>query len=251
MSTAAVTLPPVKPLRADDKGEGAGGGGAATQTDAGKGTEGAGGKGATGAGAETVMSKAAATESKEGAKGAESTETKGEKESKAEKPAPVDYEKWAPKEVAGVKRPEPTVKAFREAGKKFGLSAEQMQGLVDFDDERTKVLAQEYREEHERTTAGWLEAAKADKSIGGAKWSETTADLERVMTKFGADAEFKKLLDESGYGNHPAFIRVFAAIGKAMREDKLVGGAKGAGAGATKKPTLPELLYGSSAPAKS
>lgn len=238
----------MKPLRADDKGDGAGGGSGAASTQTGTGAD-AGKTDVKATGTETAMSKAAGTEgtkAADGAKGTESKETKAD--AKDTKAAPVDYEKWAPKEVAGVQRPEATVKAFREAGKKFGLSPEQMQGLVDFDDERTKVMAEEYRAELERTTAGWLEEAKADKTIGGSKWNETEADLERVMKKFGDDADFRKLLNESGYGNHPAFIRVFAGIGKAMREDKLVGGTKPAGG--AKKPTLPELLYGGSAPAK-
>lgn len=219
-------------FQADDKGDGAGGGNATA--DAGK-TETK--TGATGG--ETMLAKAGA-ETKTG--DATKTETKGD--AKETKPAPVDYEKWSPKEVQGLKRPEPTVKAFRDAGKKFGLSAEQMQGLVDFDDERTKTLAAEYRTERERTQKAGLEAFKNDKEFGGSKLSETQADFDRLMKEYGDD-ELRKLLDDTGYGDHPALLRFVARLGKATREDSVTGGPKnGADGAGKKKPTLIEQLYG-------
>lgn len=173
------------------------------------------------------------------------TETKAEAkpDAKDTKPAPVEYEKWEPKAVDGVKRPEPTLKAFREAGKKFGLSTEQMQGLVDFDDARTKSLAAEERAERARAQQGWREAIQNDKEFGGSKFKESAADVERLMKAY-ADDEIRQLLDESGYGDHPAMFRFVARLAKATREDSVVGGPKGGASGA-EKPTLLEQLYGS------
>lgn len=227
-------------LLAEDSGDGAGGGTSTTLGDAGK-TE------TKATGGETTLSKAAGTETKTETKAAETKPADGEKKPDAkagEKPAPVDYEKWAPKEVEGLKRPESGVKTFREAGKKLALSPEQMQGLVDFDDARTKQLAAEFRAERAQQQKDWLESLKNDKELGGAKWSETTADLERVLKKYGDDPELREWFNETGDGDRPALVRLFARIGKSMREDSVVGGPKNTGAGA-KKPTLIEQLYGS------
>lgn len=46
------------------------------------------------------------------------------------------------------------------------------------------------------------------------------------MDKFGSP-ELKQYLNETGLGNHPELVRIFANIGKAMSEDGLVTGNSG------------------------
>ncbi len=85
----------------------------------------------------------------------------------------------------------------------------------------------------------------ADKEFGGADLSENMAGARKAMNSFsqpavGADgkailhpdgplkgqqmSEVEVLMNESGWGNHPAMIRVFHRIHQAMSEDHFVQG---------------------------
>ena len=41
-----------------------------------------------------------------------------------------------------------------------------------------------------------------------------------------ASDELKGILEETGYGNHPAVLRLFHQIGKLLGEDNIVGGGR-------------------------
>ena len=74
----------------------------------------------------------------------------------------------------------------------------------------------------------WAEQVKADKDLGT---DASIGAAQKAMDKFGSP-ELKQYLNETGLGNHPELVRIFANIGKAMSEDGLVtgnsGGAKSA-----------------------
>lgn len=74
---------------------------------------------------------------------------------------------------------------------------------------------------------GWVDAVKTDKELGGAKFDETKANAARAMTQFGSP-ELRKLLVETGLGNHPEMVRAFARIGREHADDTLVTGHLGA-----------------------
>lgn len=67
----------------------------------------------------------------------------------------------------------------------------------------------------------WLDAARADPEIGGAKWGDTIATAASALDRLGftKGSAFRNLLDESGLGNHPDMIRAFVKVGKAVSED--------------------------------
>lgn len=67
----------------------------------------------------------------------------------------------------------------------------------------------------------WLDAARADPEIGGAKWGDTIATAAAALDRLGftRGSAFRNLLDESGLGNHPDMIRAFVKVGKAVSED--------------------------------
>ncbi len=52
------------------------------------------------------------------------------------------------------------------------------------------------------------------------------ADVARAVRQFATD-EFKKLMDETGLGNHPAVVATFEAVGKAFGEDRVITGHRG------------------------
>jgi hypothetical protein len=60
-----------------------------------------------------------------------------------------------------------------------------------------------------------LAAAKADPEIGGDKFQESTVNALKGLEAFGFGEghAFRQRLTETGFGNDPDMIRVFAAIG--------------------------------------
>lgn len=69
--------------------------------------------------------------------------------------------------------------------------------------------------------AAWAAEAKADPEIGGANWTASVEASAKALERLGAPAgsPFRVLLNDSGLGNHPEMIRMFAKIGKAIGED--------------------------------
>lgn len=79
----------------------------------------------------------------------------------------------------------------------------------------------------------WGEEIRADKDFGGDKFEANVADARRGLATFDEDGSIRAMLEATGYGNHPAVLKIFARVGKALGEDKLHGGG---GQGANDKP---------------
>jgi hypothetical protein len=67
----------------------------------------------------------------------------------------------------------------------------------------------------------WLDAYNADPALGGAARGETQRLAEQGMTAmwFKADHPFRRILTESGFGNHPDMIRTFRRLGELVSID--------------------------------
>lgn len=67
----------------------------------------------------------------------------------------------------------------------------------------------------------WLDAAKADEQIGGNKWDASLDSAGKALDAFGhpEGSEFRTALNETGFGNHPEMIRIFARLGQMVGED--------------------------------
>lgn len=67
----------------------------------------------------------------------------------------------------------------------------------------------------------WLDAAKADEQIGGNKWDASLDSAAKALDAFGyaEGSEFRNALNETGFGNHPEMIRIFAKLGQMVGED--------------------------------
>ena len=88
----------------------------------------------------------------------------------------------------------------------------------------------------------WADEARADKEFGGDRFEANVADARRGLATFDTDGSIRAMLEETGYGNHPAVLKIFARVGKALGEDKLVG----VGGDAAEIP-LAERFYASAA----
>jgi len=106
----------------------------------------------------------------------------------------------------------------------------------------------------------WATETRNDKEFGGSNLSENIAGARKAMNSFSEPAvndgkpvlhqegpmkgqqmtEMEVFMNDSGWGNHPAVIRVFHRISKAMSEDSFVTGSL---APPSTKKTQAEVMY--------
>ncbi|OQP28752.1 peptidase [Morganella morganii] len=138
-------------------------------------------------------------------------------------------EKYEFKTAEGQELDAEAVKAFEPIAKELNLSNEQAQKLVDvYGGKIMPKLVEQQAAQWQQQIEQWAEQVKADKDLGT---DASIGAAQKAMDKFGSP-ELKQYLNETGLGNHPELVRIFANIGKAMSEDGLVtgnsGGAKSA-----------------------
>lgn len=109
---------------------------------------------------------------------------------------------------------------FKEAG----LSNEQANQLAPLAIKVQERVIATQAEDFAALRADWAKEARADKEIGGKNWTETENLAAKALDTFGAPegSDFRKLLTESGFGDHPEMIRMFRRIGEKVGEDKPV-----------------------------
>ena len=95
------------------------------------------------------------------------------------------------------------------------------------------------QKEHEALVNSWAKTIETDPIVGGSKFKANVDYANQVVNKFGGE-DFKKLLNESGYGNHPELFKVFAKIGEAMKNDEFIQGASNA---PKKERSLEDIFY--------
>lgn len=113
--------------------------------------------------------------------------------------------------------------------KERGLSNEVAQKTLELTSAEVKAYHDGLQQMHESTKLQWLADAKNDKEISGEKGDQFDKNTElahRAFKHFAGD-DFAKVVTEMGYGNHPALVKTFMKIGKAMAEDMLVQGNQG------------------------
>lgn len=110
------------------------------------------------------------------------------------------------------------VEKFKSIAKEAGLDSKHAQKVFDLYAEAEAAKAEEQAAQRK----GWAESLKADKEFGGAGYEANRMLARQAVTKFASPA-LQKLLAETGYGNHPEFVRAFVKIGKALGEDSIAG----------------------------
>lgn len=120
--------------------------------------------------------------------------------------------------------------------KERGLSQDQAQALLDRDNQ----LAVEQQANWDNTQKQWVNEVQADKELGGERYAQNIENAKRALDQF-ASPNLRKQLNETGLGNHPELVRVFARIGKAMADDTIIVPGRQAG----EQKSAAEVLYGS------
>lgn len=138
--------------------------------------------------------------------------------------SPDKYSKAEAKLPDSVKLDEAVLKSADEHLFKLGLSDKQAKGAKEWyygfiaQQESTAVAARQKALD---------DANAALKTAWGDKFDENTGYVKKAYEKFSTP-EFEKELIDSGLGNNPKIIEMFAKIGRAMSEDTAAGKGPGA-----------------------
>lgn len=128
------------------------------------------------------------------------------------------------------------VQAAEPVFRELNLTNEQANKLMpvaqDFANRTAEATLAKIVEAGANQKKAWLDAFKADPEIGGAKVDETTHLAAKALDALGypKDSDFRKVLTETGFGNHPEMIRVFRRVGEMVGEDGFERGNTGSAA---------------------
>ena len=131
------------------------------------------------------------------------------------------------------------VKSYSEVARELDMTQEAAQTMLD---KVGPVLAQQQAAQIAKVRAEWADASKTDKEFGGAQFDENLAIAKQSIDKF-ATPEFKQMLDDTGLGNHPEWIRYCYRVSKAFAPDTLETGHKEGGAAPKDFNSMASRLY--------
>jgi len=157
--------------------------------------------------------------------------------------APEKYDFKALKLPDGVTLNEPILAAMEPLFKKLGLTQDAASELII---EHAKVLAKveaeaetkresDFKDWMKTTVEGYHTTLRKD---WGASYDTNLATAQKGMAKV-FDADVSKLLDETGLGTHPGFVKAFLTVGKMVSEDTPPNGQQ-----PTNRKSDAEVFYG-------
>lgn len=153
------------------------------------------------------------------------------KQQAAEKPtqepqkAPEKAQVYDFKAPEGVAFDQEVIKSYADAAKELGLTQEAAQKMLDkiapvLHERNSKQLEENAKAVYEQ----WREQSTGDKEFGGEKLTENLSVAQKFVKSFGTP-ELETLLESHHLGDHPEIIRVFYRAGKAISQDRYVGGS--------------------------
>lgn len=172
----------------------------------------------------------------------QSTETKPDGEAKPgdeKKPdeAPKVPEKYEFKAPEGLELDPKALEAVTPIFKELGLTQDQAQKLVDWQAARDKEAMAAGTKAFDDLNAKWQKDVIADKELGNGKDGLAPAVAKAVSNAINAmpnaDA-FRHILDVTGIGNNPDFIRGMYAVAQKLGEGSHVAGSGPAKTGQAK-----------------
>lgn len=150
------------------------------------------------------------------AKVEEKVEVKAEE--KVEEKAPEKYDLKIPENSRLSPK---SLERIADYAKKQGLTNEKAQGLVELEAQAKAEFESNQAVELDQLRNAWVSQVKSDQEIGGDNFNQSIEHAKRAIKQFGTDS-FIQGLNETGYGDHPEVVRLFARIGKLLGDDKIV-----------------------------
>jgi hypothetical protein len=141
-------------------------------------------------------------------------------------PAPVE-EKYELKNEDGTPLDAAKAEKIVSFAKENKLSSAQAQAIFNRENAALTAFQADQENQYNQRKSQWVDTLKADKEFGGEKF-ETNSHLAHNAFKKFADPEFAQIVENSGLGNHPGFVKLFYKLGKAMEGDSFVQAQNGA-----------------------
>ena len=98
-----------------------------------------------------------------------------------------------------------------------GVSQTAAQKLVDFHTRTINGAVKAVNDAYESRSDEWAKAVRDDATIGGANLDVTVRTVSKALDVFGAPG-VKEALDLTRAGNHPAIVKTFYNMAKALSE---------------------------------
>ena len=126
--------------------------------------------------------------------------------------------------------------------KDLNLNQAQAQRAVDLYSKASQDASNALVEHWVKTQQDWKDQLKADPEIGG-KLQDVRQTVGRAIDALGNAAlgtEFRKIMDDTGVGSHPAFVKVFYKLAQQLTEGSHVAGG---GPSKTKPASGAQAMY--------
>jgi hypothetical protein len=156
------------------------------------------------------------------------------------KPDPIAPEKYEFKLPENSKLDEVMDKEFRALMSGLNLSQDGAQKLIDLSNKFGTQYKKSNEDAYKAEIEGWKNESKILMGEGEAK--AANEKLVAAFTKEFVDEDFKKVLGDYGFGDHPSFVKLALSIGAKISEGTTAGGS---GAGG-EKPDTAKVLFGDS-----
>lgn len=111
--------------------------------------------------------------------------------------------------------------AFTATAHKYGLTNEAANALIALHVQQINAHDREQASRTADRSAQYERATRQDPEIGGAKFDAAITAAKIALNKFGTKGLID-VLDETGLGNHPEIVRLFARLGKSIAEGRYV-----------------------------
>lgn len=141
----------------------------------------------------------------------------------------------------GRKLDEGLLNEFKPLAEAMGIKQDQAQQLVGLFDKAQQSAYKQSIDAFEQMKTDWLAQVRADPVIGGPRLLETTAMAAKAIRLAGGP-ELQKVLNETGMGNHPAFVKAFSQLGRLISSDST--GTATEGDPSAKPRDAADVMYG-------
>ncbi len=132
-------------------------------------------------------------------------------------PEPVDYGQFALPE--GMQLDKTVLGQATQLFQELNLPKDQAQKVVSL----YAQVKQSDQHAWQQAIDGWRNELKADPAFGGANLVQTTSSAAKAIDAYGdKDAPvIREFMKTYGLGDHPAFARFLARVGRSVTEDRL------------------------------
>lgn len=133
-------------------------------------------------------------------------------------PAKAEPPKYELKASEGSLLTKEQVAEIESIAKAGNLTEEQAKKVLTTQEAAVKAYNDKLVADFKNDSLKWVEDIKSDKVLGGENFGRTL-ELNKKVTDFFGDDQFRTELAQSGFGNHPGLVRMLAKIGEAMGEN--------------------------------